>query len=170
MVDVKSGGTEGPAQRRPLAVIAVAAAVVVAAAVAWYLLTTWGGGSIGPPPTPTGVIPVPQEVKIVFNDLNACKQSDCVCATPDFLPTSRLDVIEWVNTTSAKVTITPSKSDTFVSSTGPSGSVGVDGFKTLSTTISSTLKVGDMIQLTLTLDGDLKLCEGTQGPRMEIDN
>ena len=156
----------GPASRcRSAAMTAVAVCV---------LLTAAGCGKRSPPtpaptPTPTASTPVVHDVSIVTDPV-VCGQKDCVCATPNLFKAGRGDIVRWINATSAKVTITPSKSDTFVGSTGAAGSVGVDMLKTRPTTISSSLNVGDIIQMTLALEGELSLCQGYLGPRMEIDN
>lgn len=163
MFEVKSGGARGAASQGPLVITAVAALVVGAAIAAAVFLATGGGG-----PSPPGTAKV-HDVWIVI-DPEVCPQKDCVCATPLVLKASRGDIVRWINATSAKVTITPSKSDTFVGSTNPAGAVNVDMRQTLPATISSSLKVKDIIQMTLTLEGEVSLCQGSEGPRMEIDN
>ena len=168
MVEVRSGGNRGAADQGPLVITAVAALVVGAAVAAAVFLATGGGG-----PSPPATAKV-HDFWIVI-DPEVCGQSDCVCSTPDVLKVSRGDTVQWVNATSAEVTITPSTSGAY---TGPNtGTVGnvagvvVAGARRIvPVTVSSSLSVGDKIQLILSLKGNSSLCSGYHGPRMEIDN
>ena len=73
------------------------------------------------------------------------------------------------------MTVTPTTSGAFTGSNthaagGVAGVVTVDPGPPVAVTVASFLPVGAQEQLTFTLEGDLKLCNGYQGPRMEIDN
>ena len=119
-------------------------------------------------------IPSVHRVWLVIDPV-VCKQSNCVCATPDPFHVTRGDSVVWINATSAEVIITPSLSGAFTGKNthtvgNVAGVVTVVQKDIIPVTVSTSLKANTPVTLNLAVGEGAKICDEYHGPRMEIDN